>query len=842
MVKNNFYLSIRTNYGRAVETNLKRYAMINRKITGEVPKRTYLLRCRKARTIPKHINDRMNSLRLLYPKEHPLNYKINNCINNIARKLLNLEIKISCHNIKLHQREQQNIIQPLKDSSGQNITDNTIEEYIEYQNKFLKKTIRLNNTKLNQKYKKLTQIYLDKLKANFNFGRNQAAFVNLSDIMIPDHVQTILGFGPKFSVTLENEQLPIMNLIADTEQIIYRLSNTRLQNLIRSKIVNVITNKLYTRKIDFVDQVIIQYTKETKQFLKSNPDLYIVSSDKGNKTIVITKEDYNAKALALLSDKETYKNLNSDPTLKYQNKNNALLKKLKSNKSIDDKTYKQLTVTDSIPPRFHIFLKMQKPGIPGRPVVSSPGSPSYSLSKYLANILKTLVNTEYNLQNSSQFKSDIQHLKVNKTHSMVSFDVKSLFTNIPFNLITRILRKKWSIVQPTTTIKLEEFIKLLNFCLVESSYFVFNGKIYQQLDGLPMGNCLASVLADITLDDLMDTVMTDINTSVTYVKKYVDDFFAIIETTMLNTILSKLNNYHKKIQFTMELEVDHSLPFLDIRLTSDQNGEIHTRWYRKEISSGRILNYLSAHPENQKQNTALGFIHRALSLTDDHNDYIMETLTEIIDILHNNNYPYPLIFELVKRYARKTKQQNGNEIKGYASIIYISGVSEILSRIVRKYTDIMVTMRPSQPLRLVYPKIKEKTPFERTSNVVYQIPCTNCPKSYIGQTNRYISVRLNEHEKNIEKIWEHPDRDVAIGESALADHYRNTGHQMDFCQTKILIKEPHYFKRLTLESLHITTNDTINFRTDTRNINCMYSQIIDGIKTTKIKNSKKNIK
>ena len=50
---------------------------------------------------------------------------------------------------------------------------------------------------------------------------------------------------------------------------------------------------------------------------------------------------------------------------------------------------------------------------------------------------------------------------------------------------------------------------------------------------------------------------------------------------------------------------------------------------------------------------------------------------------------------------------------------------------------------------LVHPK--DKKDITETSDVVYDIPCKGCDKSYIGETGHLFGTRLQEHQKNSEK-------------------------------------------------------------------------------------------
>ena len=76
--------------------------------------------------------------------------------------------------------------------------------------------------------------------------------------------------------------------------------------------------------------------------------------------------------------------------------------------------------------------KIHKPGVPIRPIVSYSGSPLYNLNKYIANILKAYVRDENNnAKNSTTFSNYIRNVPIEDDEIMVSFDITSLYMNIP---------------------------------------------------------------------------------------------------------------------------------------------------------------------------------------------------------------------------------------------------------------------------------------------------------------------------------------------------------------------------------------------------------------------------
>lgn len=114
----------------------------------------------------------------------------------------------------------------------------------------------------------------------------------------------------------------------------------------------------------------------------------------------------------------------------------------------------------------------------------------------------------------------------------MSFDVISLFTNIPTHLAMRIIINKWDEIQHNTNIPKNKFQNILNFCLKDNNYFTCNGGFYAQTFGMPMGNPLSPTIADVVMDDLLDNTILDLkknfNIDIKFIVKYVDDIFAII--------------------------------------------------------------------------------------------------------------------------------------------------------------------------------------------------------------------------------------------------------------------------------------------------------------------------
>ena len=217
---------------------------------------------------------------------------------------------------------------------------------------------------------------------------------------------------------------------------------------------------------------------------------------------------------------------------------------------------------------------------------------------------------------------------------LVSFDVVSLFPSIPENI--QIIDNKWDIIQKHTTMTKKLFLEIVNFCIADSIYFLYSKNIYRQLKGMPMGYPASPVIADIVMENLLDECMDKLTIKPRFLTKYVDDLFGIIDKNYIDEALKTLNAYHKEIKFTVEMEHNNKLAYLDTMITKDKN-TIKLDWYQKSISSGRLINFYSKHAKNIIINTASNFIRRVLQISDF--SFHQNNIKKFKTIFNKNGFP-----------------------------------------------------------------------------------------------------------------------------------------------------------------------------------------------------------
>ena len=318
-------------------------------------------------------------------------------------------------------------------------------------------------------------------------------------------------------------------------------------------------------------------------------------------TVVMNKSDYIDKANNLLQDSMTYEPLKYDPGKTTLNHINQKLKSLKKQEKIDENTYRHIRPNDASTTKFYGLPKIHKENIPLRPIVSLPGSPTYDLSKYLANIPQPLVKSSpHTVNNANSFLTKIKDLKLEADEIMISFDVVSLFTSIPLDTakqITNDLLANDCSWQTKTALHNDDILDLLDLCL--HTEFSFKNNYYRQISGTPMDSPLSSFLAEAAMQDLEKRSVTN-NTNFKTWDRYVDDVLATVKKDKTEDILHPINNTTNNIKFTKEEEQNNQLAFLDILLTRTEDGTIQTQVYRKKIHTDQILNYNSNHPTQHK--------------------------------------------------------------------------------------------------------------------------------------------------------------------------------------------------------------------------------------------------
>ena len=148
----------------------------------------------------------------------------------------------------------------------------------------------------------------------------------------------------------------------------------------------------------------------------------------------------------------------------------------------------------------------------------------------------------------------MQSLEINNGDILVSYDVTSLFTNVPLDETIQILADKaftddWFNKTHELNLSRDQLIELLN-AATKNQLFQFNGNLYEQTDGVAMGSPLGPLLANVFMCSIEDKLDQD-GKLPSYYRRYVDDTLTIMPNVASAEIfLDTLNHCHPSAKFS----------------------------------------------------------------------------------------------------------------------------------------------------------------------------------------------------------------------------------------------------------------------------------------------------
>ena len=373
---------------------------------------------------------------------------------------------------------------------------------------------------------------------------------------------------------------------------------------------------------------------------------------------------------------------------------------------------------------------------------------------------------------------------------MVSFDVKSLFANVPLDrTIDIVLRRIYDKHELQTSIARSEMKKLLILC-AKNVHFTFDNVIKVQNDGMAMGSPLRPVLSDIFMIELETSLSPELIDYIQFWKRYVDDTICFVKAGSVNYILSVLNSFDMNIKFTYELEHDGKLPFIDVLLCRSGK-KIYTTVYRKAINDDVYLNWSVFAPIGLKRGTLKTLIERAYlilqQISEQHNNETNGTDNsnknvdgDNISSMKNESVTLEKQPLLVLPYQGKQKDHFLKSFKKGIRNILPNNVKARIAFTVRKVGTSF--------------EIKDKTEMKHNHDIKYcnECPEEQCNENYIGETGRIT-----------EKII---DRAVRDSNSYVYKHCIETGHRSsDINDLKIIGSNfrKNVFKRKIAEAILI---------------------------------------
>lgn len=834
-----FFHNIRTNHGQGAVTAVRSVSKTLNKLASCENNKFFLVKCREFKLTPKF----MQGSRNCWDHVSTINRKtLTQIKSQYDKKVIGILIRDACSKVwKLKSTLDENIVnllQKIPPPLVDNIIASEMQKYDKIvitlksrSEKKLKALIATADAQVECKTPQLNEVW-------------KKWVVNLSGKTVPESVLKVLALGPKFSYQKDKrkqgkgttklaEEFCVDTMIANLESKL-KYESEALKKEVRAKTVNILGNflanvnsgrinnhhrEVMSHEAEVFVRDLGKNIQETRKFLSTNKDIYIIEADKSSKTVIITEEMYDSKMASLLNDKKVYRKIKRDLTNTQQLKNNTMINNWFKNKYIEERTRDWLITKDAVAPKIYGLLKTHKPDMPVRPIVSCVRSPFYKMSLFLVGILAEIVGkNKYHIRDSFHFREYVKHQKVPSGYILASFDVESLYTNIPIDLALKVIDENWKKIEKLTKLPKKEFLYAIEVCL-RSTFFQFKDGFFDQVEGLAMGAPVSACIANLVLEHAQEKILAKCKGKVLFFKRFVDDCFLCFRPEDQNEILNLFNAFHPALRFTSEVEVDGAINFMDLTVFH-KDTKITTKWYQKPTHSGRYLNYLSDVPFHQKLNVVKNLFHRVVKLTD--KCYLNESIQRAEQLLFENAYPT----RLIKNLGRKFKYCNANKSVGknfdvnkIVKLPFVPGLSEKLKHNFQSAGFETVFQNRFNNKHL-FTRLKSKDPIEKTSNVVYKLQCNNCEGSYIGQTKRYLKERIRSH------VYDKKEQ------TALKKHCNESGHSFDFKNPKILVRESNTQARLFHEAIQIKKDFApVNSRADVQCLSAIYDPLLIGSRT-----------
>ena len=795
---------IQRRYGRQGITLFRRLEKTTLKLKKCECDLLFLSKCKAYETLPK----------FLYFKLYKKNLLNSKLYRKWQFKLLNIEINAKQRNIKR--------LKELKTKLSDDLRSLTsfLDYYylISFITKIIHKTIAI--------IKKTQERKLSNLGVNNSLkplDPNKVIF-NYSSRLLTPKEESLLAFGlnfklPHFKIDYFKYFLAFENLYQVLrKQDAYREDqqpplNSTLQSIAFKAFYNFKPYKVFSPIFSKSDINILRNLSKDKSLVICRPD-------KGLGVVLLDKNDYVNKMYNILNDTSKFKKIeNTDPllyTLRNEDKVNYRIRKLKKEGTISENLATELSVSGTNPGTMYGLPKVHKTDMPLRPILSANNTSSYNLSKFLVPKLNHLTTNEFTLKNSYEFSNFITTIPNSNNYVMCSFDIVSLFTNIPLDETLNICLNQ---LFPNEDSVYEGFDKSQFKSLLElatkNTFFLFNGALYEQVDGVAMGSPCGPTLANTFLCHFERIWLEECPAEFRPIiyKRYVDDTFLLFKDVgHIDLFLTYVNSKHPNIKFTKEIEEDMKLSFLDVTVTRTNNS-FETSIFRKKTFTGLGSHYLSIEPILYKINAIRTLIFRAYNLSSSYLNFSNE-INFLKNYFHCNGFPGDTFYKYVRLFLSKIYHPTPviTTVKKhtiYVAFPYFGYISDILREEIRICVE---RLYPQINLKLAFKnsfsvgsffRHKDPMPISLCSNVIYTYSCALCNECYTGSTQRQLQCRIAEH-LGISVRTGLPLSRKSY--SAIYDHREEKDHPINKKNFKIVGRSFNVSNLRLLESLYILKN------------------------------------
>ena len=205
---------------------------------------------------------------------------------------------------------------------------------------------------------------------------------------------------------------------------------------------------------------------------------------------------------------------------------------------------------------------------------------------------------------------------------------------------------------------INQSITLLKFCLT-NTYFLFQGKYYEQVQGAAMGSPFSPLIANLFMEEFEVKALSSYPYPPSLWLRFVDETFVITMAEHSQPLLQHINNQDPHIQFTVEEPTQQgTLPFLNTLVTLQPNNTFSTSVYRKPTHTDQYLHWDSNHHITAKQSFYNTLVHRD-NIVSSNQETLNKELHHIKEALQACQFQNWALNQLQQKFL-KINQSNNN--------------------------------------------------------------------------------------------------------------------------------------------------------------------------------------
>ena len=389
--------------------------------------------------------------------------------------------------------------------------------------------------------------------------------------------------------------------------------------------------------------------------LRDRKDIVIKPCDKNLGIAVVTRDWYMGEALRQLSDRHVYDVVTQD----WPEVATGLISKLLAILYTSPTAVKKF-ISSNIhthkPAFFYLIIKVHKPVVVGRPIVSSVEYLTTPASKYLdAKLQPFLVQIPTYLKDSTNLVHHMQSFVCPPNSALISHDIVSLYPSIPLDeglqAAATFIKAHFSDSEADFLISLLEFV-------LHNNYFYFNDTLYHQIQGTAMGTSVAVAFACIFVHSLEERMRSEhpaLYNQFAYYKRYIDDSLGIWTGSQaeFTEYITHFNNLCPSIKLTYTFSYQ-SVDFLDVKIHKGPAFEathiLDTRLFEKPLNKYLYVAATSGHTLSTKKGFIRGECIRFCRLSSQPS-YYKQALAAFRKRLNARGYGNALISEVFATVA-----------------------------------------------------------------------------------------------------------------------------------------------------------------------------------------------